>query len=70
MDVSKRIDSIESVRKVNNNNWMDVLRLAVKYAPRNEVVDLLRRINACDAAINRRFTDMIKSLEEEKDDKV
>jgi len=30
----KIIDKIEGIRKKNNVNWMNVLRLAFKYAPR------------------------------------
>ena len=29
----KIIDKIEKVRKKNNVNWMDILRLAFKHAP-------------------------------------
>ena len=29
----KIIDQIEKVRKKNNKNWMDILRIAFKYAP-------------------------------------
>ena len=29
----KVIDQIESIRKKNNKNWMDILRIAFKFAP-------------------------------------
>ena len=32
-DYGKIIDQIEKVRSKNNKNWMDILRLAYKYAP-------------------------------------
>ncbi len=30
----KIIDQIENVRKKNNTNWMNILRIAFKYAPK------------------------------------
>ena len=30
---SKIIDQIEKVREKNNNNWMDILRIAFEYSP-------------------------------------
>jgi hypothetical protein len=31
----KIISRIENIRKKNNKNWMDILRTAFKYAPKN-----------------------------------
>ena len=31
----KIIDQIENIRKKNNKNWMDILRLAFKHSPNN-----------------------------------
>lgn len=70
IDVEKKIQSIENVRSTNNKNWMDILRLAIKYAPRDEILEVLKGIDACDEAIKKRFKDIIETLEEEKDDKV
>jgi len=39
------INKIEKVRSKNNSNWMDVLRLAFKYAP-NEARSLVKKINS------------------------
>ena len=48
------IDQIEKIRTSNNVNWMDLLRLAFKAAPR-EAKDLIRRINLDDNKISELF---------------
>jgi hypothetical protein len=45
------IDEIEKVRATNNVNWMDLLRLSFKVAPK-EAKDLVRRINTDDNRIS------------------
>jgi hypothetical protein len=50
-DYSKIIDQIEKVRSKNNKNWMDILRLAYKYAPR-EAANILREIYREDKNIS------------------
>ena len=50
-DYSRIIDSIEEVRSRNNINWMDVLRLAFKYAP-EEAVGLVKKIHDADREIS------------------
>ena len=50
-DYSRIIDSIEEVRSRNNINWMDVLRLAFKYAP-EEAVGLVKKIHNADREIS------------------
>ena len=47
----KTIDQIEKVRSKNNKNWMDILRLAYKYAPR-EAANILREIYREDKKIS------------------
>ena len=47
----KALDSIESIRSKNNKNWMDILRLAYKYAPR-EAANILREIYREDKKIS------------------
>ena len=47
----KIIDKIEKVRKKNNVNWMDILRLAFKHAPA-EASKLLKKVNAKDREIS------------------
>ncbi len=51
------IDAIEQVRSTNNVNWMDLLRLAFKVAPK-EAQEIVRRINNDDGKIS----DLLKRL--------
>tara|TARA_Y100000593_G_C4214082_1_gene288308 strand:- start:254 stop:445 length:192 start_codon:yes stop_codon:yes gene_type:complete len=44
------IDEIQSIRSQNNANWMDILRLAFKYAP-DEARILQKRITDMDSRI-------------------
>jgi hypothetical protein len=44
------IDEIQSIRSKNNANWMDILRLAFKYAP-EEARTLQRKITEIDSRI-------------------
>jgi hypothetical protein len=48
------INEIENIRKANNINWMDLLRLAFKISP-NEAKILVRRINNDDMKISDLF---------------
>jgi folate-dependent phosphoribosylglycinamide formyltransferase PurN len=48
----KIIDAVESVRNKNNKNWMDILRLAFKYAP-EEARPVLAEINRSDGKISK-----------------
>lgn len=50
----KIIDDIEQIRKNNNVNWMDLLRLAYKVAP-SETKKLIRKINDDDNRISILF---------------
>ena len=47
----KIIDEIEKVRTKNNGNWMDILRLAFRYAPK-EAAQILSEIYKEDKAIS------------------
>jgi hypothetical protein len=47
----KIIDEVESVRTRNNVNWMDVLRLAFRYAP-EEARALMKKINQEDDRVS------------------
>ena len=53
------IDKIEVVRRQNNGNWMELLRIALKSNP-IETKAVLRRIAACDSEIQN----LLKSLGE------
>ena len=48
----KIIDQIESVRKKNNTNWMNILRIAFKYAPK-EASRFFSQINKKDKSISK-----------------
>ncbi len=58
-DKLRIIDEIENVRKANNVNWMDLLRLAFSESP-NEAKKIIRRINSDD----NRISDLFKRLGE------
>ena len=47
----KIINKIEKIRSKNNVNWMDILRLAFKHAPK-EASQLLNRVNSEDKKIS------------------
>ena len=53
----KIIDQIEKVRKKNNVNWMDILRLAFKHAP-EEARTLMGRVNEYDGRISELLTEL------------
>ena len=46
------IDQIEKIRQQNNKNWMDLVRLAKKHAPK-ETKAIFKRINECDKKITK-----------------
>ena len=48
----KIIDQIENVRKKNNTNWMNILRIAFKYAPK-ETSRIFSLINKKDKSISK-----------------
>ena len=55
------INKIEQVRSKNNINWMNVLRLAFKYAP-DEAREIVSKINSDDQEIGK----LLKKLSENK----
>ena len=46
------IYKVQKIRAKNNVNWMNILRLAFKYAPK-EAGKLMKRINADDKKISK-----------------
>ena len=46
------IDQIQQIRKKNNVNWMDILRLAFKHAP-NDARKLIIKVNEHDSEISK-----------------
>jgi hypothetical protein len=59
---SSCIGNIEEVRKKNNVNWMELLRLAVEYVPAEKLVPVLNGIDKCDKQINLFFHDLTELL--------
>jgi RimJ/RimL family protein N-acetyltransferase len=53
----KIIEAIQSIRRRNNTNWMDILKLALSSAP-DEAMELLQRISDDDARVNMRLKDL------------
>lgn len=45
------IDQVQAMRSKNNKLWMDLLRLASKYAPQ-KTTEVLKKINANDKKIS------------------
>ncbi len=51
-DLLEVIDQIQEIRSRNNKNWMDILRIAFKYAP-DETREVFKNITECDIEINK-----------------
>jgi hypothetical protein len=47
------LESISRIRVRNNDNWMAIVELALKYAPAEEINPLIESIATHDAAVNR-----------------
>lgn len=58
-EYSQIINKIQLLRKKNNINWMDILRLAMKHAP-NETKKILKNINNYDKKISNEVTSITK----------
>jgi len=48
----KLLDKIQEIRKRNNENWMNILRLAFKYAPK-DAGKIMKQISEYDAEVNK-----------------
>ena len=55
----KVIDKIENTRKANNNNWMELLRIAFTADPENTKI-VLKKIIEHDEKIIKQFKELIK----------
>lgn len=53
------IDKVQKIRARNNVNWMNILRLAFKYAPR-EAKRLMKKINSDDKKISKLLNKLSK----------
>jgi len=56
---SQIINQIQLLRKKNNINWMDILRLAMKHAP-HETKKILQNINSFDKKISNEVNSITK----------
>ena len=56
----KIINKIETIRKKNNTNWMDLLRIAYKKSPKESAI-IMSRIYQDDAKISKLVKKLIKS---------
>ena len=52
------INSIEKIRSNNNKNWMDIMRLSFKFAPKQSA-RLVKKINEQD----KKISELLKKLE-------
>ena len=50
--INKILDKIEIIRAQNNKNWMDLMRLAFKYAP-EEAKEIMKNISECDQEVTK-----------------
>ena len=55
----KTIDKIQKIRSKNNVNWMNILRLAFKHAPK-EAGKLMKKINSDDKKISKLLNKLSK----------
>tara|TARA_B110000285_G_scaffold222441_1_gene276638 strand:+ start:375 stop:575 length:201 start_codon:yes stop_codon:yes gene_type:complete len=53
------INQIENIRKKNNKNWMDLLRISFKHSPNNAKI-ILKNIFQDDQKINKIVKKLIK----------
>mgnify|MGYP001219490000 CR=1 FL=1 len=51
-DYQKIINSIEKIRRKNNSNWMDLLRVAFRYNPK-EAAKIMSKIYSDDMKIGK-----------------
>jgi len=56
----KIINKIETIRKKNNSNWMDLLRLAYKRSPK-ESAKIMSKIYRDDAEISKLVKKLVKN---------
>jgi predicted transcriptional regulator len=59
MSQKKIISNIQKVRSLNNKYWMDILRVAFKYAP-VEASKIIKKINVNDKKISALISKLSK----------
>ena len=57
----KIIGQIEKTRSVNNVNWMNILRIAIRKSP-DQTIEVMKKINTRD----KKIADLFKKLSNEK----
>jgi hypothetical protein len=53
------INKVQKIRARNNKNWMDLLKLAFKYAPK-DATKIMKRINISDTQISKEIKKLQK----------
>ena len=51
------VDKIEEIRKNNNKNWMNLLRIALESSPKQSKL-VLKKINTIDKKISKLFSEL------------
>ena len=57
----KIISQIEKTRSINNVNWMNILRIAIKKSP-EQTINVMKKINSRD----KKIADLFRKLSNEK----
>lgn len=63
-EVEGKLALIEYIREKNNRVWMDLVRLAVKHAPREELRQIFEEIEQNDRDVNLQWASIRKSLQD------
>ena len=56
---NKTINQISEIRRLNNENWMEVLRLCFKHSPK-EAKEIFKKITKNDKEINKLSKELCK----------
>ena len=59
MNSNEIIDKIQDVRKKNNVNWMNILRLAFECNP-TKAKEIMKGVKSCDEEINKLTYELAK----------
>ena len=63
MKINKKINIVNEIQKVrsrNNKNWMNILKVAIKYAP-DETKKIMKKINSDDKKISNLVSKLTSS---------
>jgi hypothetical protein len=56
----RELESIRTLRKENNDNWMRLVDLALEYVPAEKINPVIEAIGMHDSAITRLWWDLRK----------